>query len=52
MTTQGLPQFPSKRSLAAKVARYRAAAEAHARGEHRVPVRGCARCAKSAQGGQ
>ena len=34
MTTQGLPNPPSRKSLDRKAAAYRANAEAHRRGEH------------------
>jgi hypothetical protein len=46
MSTPGLPNFPSKASLNAKIARYHAAAAAHERGEHTAPKRGCALCAR------
>jgi hypothetical protein len=46
MGTQGLPNFPSKASLKAKVKRYHAAADAHRRGEHTAPKKGCALCAR------
>ncbi len=44
MPTQGLPDFPKKRSLERKAARYARLAEAHRRGEHDAPVRGCKWC--------
>ena len=47
MPTQGLPNFPSKRSLAAKVKRYHEIVAAHERGEHAAPTRGCVRCQQS-----
>lgn len=40
--TQGLPNFPTKRSIAAKVKKYSIAA--HKRGEHKEPKATCPLC--------
>lgn len=45
--TQGLPDFPSRKSLDRKIAAYQRNAEAHRRGDHKDrKVRLCKECNK------
>lgn len=48
METPSLPNFPTKKSIQSKVAKYKAGAEAHKRGEHaEKPVkRFCVACTR------
>jgi hypothetical protein len=47
VTTPGLPAFPTRRSLDAKVRRYTLAA--HDRGDHQTPKPTCPACQKESR---